>query len=88
MKVEYLGRFNKDLDKVGQPKDKAAIQRSIEEVKQAVSLSDVSGVKKLTGFRNAYRIRCGQLRIGVFLEADTVVFARVAHRKDIYGLFP
>lgn len=88
MKVEYLGRFSKDLDKLKQPKDRSAILRAIEEVKQADSLSNLSGVKKLTGFRNAYRIRCGQLRIGIFLEGKTVVFARVTHRKDIYDIFP
>jgi mRNA interferase RelE/StbE len=88
MKVAYLAKFSKDLDKLRQAKDKEAILRTIEEVKQATSLPQLSGVKKLSGFQNAYRIRCGHFRIGIFLEDDTAVFARVAHRKDIYDIFP
>jgi len=88
MKVAYLAKFSKDLDKLRLPKDKAAILRTIDEVKQATSLPQLSGVKKLSGFQHAYRLRCGHYRIGIFLEDDTAVFARVAHRKDIYDIFP
>jgi hypothetical protein len=42
MKVAYLAKFSKDLDKLRQPKDRAAILRTIEEVKQAASLACAS----------------------------------------------
>jgi mRNA interferase RelE/StbE len=45
-------------------------------------------VKKLVGFKEAFRIRLGNYRVGVFLEGENVIFARVAHRKDIYSIFP
>jgi mRNA interferase RelE/StbE len=88
MKVVFLWKFSKDLDKVKKPKDLKSIADIIEMVKSVESFEEVAGVKKLTGFDDAFRIRSGNYRIGVFLEDGVVQFARVAHRKDIYKIFP
>ncbi|MFP4128637.1 MAG: type II toxin-antitoxin system RelE family toxin [Desulfonatronovibrio sp.] len=45
-------------------------------------------MKKLSGFKNFYRIRYSDYRIGIALQEDKVVFIRVLHRKDIYKFFP
>ena len=87
MKVEYFSKFSKDLDRINLPAVKKSIIKVIEEVKGADSINQIGNVKKLIGFKSAYRIRIGQYRIGVFVEKDTVQFARIAHRKDIYKLF-
>lgn len=88
MHVEFLRKFLKDLDKITQPKDKSSIIETIELVKSTSSFNNIPGLKKLTGFDDAFRIRSGNYRIGVFIESNTVIFARVAHRKDIYRIFP
>ncbi|WP_339787878.1 MAG: type II toxin-antitoxin system RelE family toxin [Imperialibacter sp.] len=88
MQVVYLKRFSKDLNKITQPKDRKAIAEVIEQVKQAEKIEELPGVKKLAGFDNAFRLRSGNYRIGVFMEGNIVQFARVAHRKDIYKMFP
>lgn len=90
MNVKYLKKFSKDLDKVKQPKDKKALLAMIQEVKSVETILEVSGIKKLVGFQDAYRIRVGQIRVGIFLSygGTTVEFARVAYRKDIYKVFP
>lgn len=88
MKVAYLKKFSKDLDKIKQPKDHAAILEIIELVKEVDQITEVPGLKKLTGYEDAFRIRSGDYRIGVFVSEDLVEFARVAHRKDIYKIFP
>ncbi|MFV1884593.1 MAG: type II toxin-antitoxin system RelE family toxin [Balneola sp.] len=88
MKVEFLRKFYKDLDKIKRPKDNAAILEIIDSTKEVASISELPSTKKLVGFANAYRIRVGDLRIGVLLEGDTVIFVRVANRKDIYRIFP
>ncbi|VXD13474.1 type II toxin-antitoxin system RelE/ParE family toxin [Marinoscillum sp. 108] len=80
--------FSKDLDKIKKPKDLKSVAEIIELVKSAKSFEEVIGVKKLTGFEDAFRIRSGDYRIGVFVNGNTVEFARVAHRKDIYQIFP
>jgi len=52
------------------------------------SLRDIRNLKKLKGYKNLFRIKIGDFRIGIFIENDTVEFARVVHHKDIYKLFP
>lgn len=88
MQVVFLKKFSKDLDKITQPKDRKALGGVIKLVKEVDKLEEVPGVKKLTGFNDAFRIRSGNYRIGVFVEGKVVQFARVAHRKDIYKIFP
>ena len=88
MKVEFLKKFSKDLDKIKRPKDKESVLEIIKSAKQAENLNEIVGVKKLVGFKDAYRIRSGDMRIGIFFEGDRIQFARVAHRKEIYRIFP
>jgi mRNA interferase RelE/StbE len=61
---------------------------TIEELEQAENLSDLRGLKKLVGHSSAFRIRIGDYRLGFFFEKDGVLLGRIAHRKDIYSLFP
>lgn len=88
MQVAFLKKFSKDLDKITQPKDRKALLVVIKLVKEVNKLEDVPGVQKLTGFNDAFRIGSGNYRIGVFVDGKVVQFARVAHRKDIYKIFP
>lgn len=32
--------------------------------------------------------RLGEYRVGIFLENDTVILARILHRKEVYRYFP
>lgn len=45
------------------------------------------GVKKLTGYENAWRIRIGDYRVlyEIVDEQVLVTVFRVAHRRDVYG---
>ena len=88
MKVVFLRKFSKDLDKIKKPRDRKSTFELIELVKESKSLEEIPGVKKLTGFEDAFRIRSGDYRIGVFVTDESVEFARVVHRKDIYKVFP
>jgi mRNA interferase RelE/StbE len=88
MKVEFLAKFSKDLDKINVPHVKHAVAKAIIEVEKAQSLQQIQNVKKLKGAKIAYRIRIGDYRIGFFYEHGTVQFARIVHRKDIYKVFP
>jgi mRNA interferase RelE/StbE len=88
MRIEYLTKFNKDLDGVKLPFVKKSILKIIAQVESARSLADIPHCKKLSGYKSAYRIRTGDYRIGIFVEGDLVQFARVVNRKDIYKVFP
>jgi mRNA interferase RelE/StbE len=88
MNVEYLDKFYKDIDKISSKIVKKKIIELIQHIENSSDISQISNVKKLVGFTTAYRIRIGDYRIGIFFKEDTVIFARILHRKDIYKLFP
>ena len=60
----------------------------IEFCKQAEKQNSIRDLKKLKGYRNAYRIKIGSYRIGLVIENDILIFTRFLHRKDIYNYFP
>jgi len=84
MQVEFLAKFNRDLDRIHLKSVKNSIAKTINEVKSSTSITQISNLKKLKGFRSAYRIRLGEYPIGIF----HVEFARILHRKEIYRYFP
>lgn len=88
MKTEFLKQFFKDIDKITLQTTIDDIASSIKNVEDAVSLRDIKNLKKLTGFKNVFRIKVGDYRIGIFIENNIVEFARFVHRKDIYRVFP
>jgi mRNA interferase RelE/StbE len=60
----------------------------IELTQSAETLAEIPNLKKLQGFKSAYRIRIGDYRIGIFIDGNTIQFARVLNRKEIYKYFP
>jgi len=88
MKVEFLNKFNKDLDNLTNPNIKVSILKAIESIEISKKLSEISNVKKLKGHKFAYRIKLGDYRLGFYFENQIVELARVVHRKDIYKIFP
>ena len=87
MKTEFLKQFYKDLDKLSESvKDDVA--NAIENVEAASKTTEIKNLKKMVGYKYAYRIKIRDYRIGVFIENGIVEFARVNHRKDIYNIFP
>ena len=88
MNIVFLERFGKDLDNMRDAKMQARIATVIEEIEQADTLLDIKNLKKMKGFAISYRTRIGDYRLGISFENDTIEFARVAHRKNIYKYFP
>jgi mRNA interferase RelE/StbE len=88
MKAEFLKQFYKDLDKIDLESVKNDISEAITDVENASKPHEIKGIKKLSGYKYAFRIKIGDYRIGLFIEKGIVEFARVVHRKDIYKVFP
>jgi mRNA interferase RelE/StbE len=88
VRVEFLSKFNDDLDSISQLSVKIAIKKVIESIEASESIRQIQNVKKLVGYKNAYRVRVGNYRIGFYLENNLVQLVRVKNRKDIYKLFP
>jgi mRNA interferase RelE/StbE len=47
-------------------------------------------MEKMTGYPGKYKIRVGDYRIGITVDkqTQTLICQRIAHRKDIYRIFP
>ena len=88
MIFQATDQFDKALSKLKNPKLDERILALIEEIEQAIQLNDIQKVKKLKGYKNAYRIRIGDYRLGFLLEGDTLTFDFVGLRKEFYRFFP
>lgn len=88
MEVLFTKKFHKEISKIRDKKLAHTLESIILQVKSAKHLPDISGLKKLAGYKNAYRIRTGEYRIGFILENNTVIFSAFNNRKDIYKYFP
>ncbi|MDR3626007.1 MAG: type II toxin-antitoxin system RelE/ParE family toxin [Ignavibacteriaceae bacterium] len=89
MIVEFDKSFLKSLNKINDPLILSKIEYIINEFDGAKALISIRNIKKLSGFKNYYRIKTGDYRIGVELvDSETVRFIIIAHRKDIYRTFP
>ncbi len=89
MIVEFDKSFEKSLNKVHDPNVLRRIKRVIIQIENSPSLSPITNVLKLTGYSTYYRIRIGDYRIGIeMINKTTIRFLLIAHRKDIYKVFP
>jgi mRNA interferase RelE/StbE len=88
MKTEFLKQFDKDAKNITVQNVRDEVTKTIENVENADKRSEIKGLKKLSGYKNVFRIKIGDYRIGIYIVKDTVEFARVIHRKDIYKVFP
>jgi len=88
MNVKIDRSFEKDTDRIRDRKQLARVAECIREVMDAEKLADISNLKKLRGFKEHYRIRVGDFRIGLRVDGDDVILERFLSRKDIYRYFP
>jgi mRNA interferase RelE/StbE len=88
-KVEYTKRFLKELS--GLPPN---VQKKVETIVFHELLSDnpfnLGYLEKMKGYPDKYKIRVGDYRIGITINSTTknIICQRVAHRREIYRVFP
>jgi len=89
MNIEFDKSFEKSLMCIHDPIIFRRLKRIIILIENSTSLSELPNIKKLTGFSSYYRIRIGDYRVGFeLIDKSTVRFFVIAHRKDIYNIFP
>lgn len=88
MNYEFEKAFVKDFRKLKNKELASSIHEVIKQVSEASSPNQIINLKKLSGYKSAFRIRIGDYRIGVIIEKNTVTFVAFAHRKEIYNQFP
>jgi len=89
MELLYGKRFSKDLDAIRhESKIKADLLKLIEKIREAVSVGDLKGVRKIEGYQGYFRIKVADYRLGIKLSQNRVELIRFLHRKEIYRRFP
>ncbi|MGQ9616320.1 MAG: type II toxin-antitoxin system RelE family toxin [Spirochaetota bacterium] len=88
-KIEYTKRFLKELSKL--PKEVQAKAESIVFI-QLLSTNpfNLGYLEHMAGYPDKYKIRIGNYRIGITIDKvnKVLICQRIAHRKDIYRVFP
>jgi mRNA interferase RelE/StbE len=88
MEITFDKGFSKSLDKINDKIILKRIEKVILQCEKAVGLNQISNLKKMVGFKNYYRIKIGEYRIGVEINKNIIDFIIIAHRKEIYNRFP
>ena len=88
-KVEYTKRFLKEL--VSLPKDvQLRVELIVFEQLETDNPFKLGYLNKMKGYKDKYKIRVGDYRIGLTIHktSQTIICQRVAHRGQIYKIFP
>jgi mRNA interferase RelE/StbE len=89
VKVIYTKTFLKDLSKVFPDKRRKQIEKFVfVELPGLSSIESAGNIEQMTGFKNYYKVRFGDFRVGMNKNDDTIEVLRVLNRKEIYKYFP
>jgi mRNA interferase RelE/StbE len=88
-KVEYTKRFYKDMAALSK-----AMQERIEpivfEQLETDNPFELGFLEKMKGYSDKYKFRVGDYRVGLTVDKENqvIICERVAHRREIYRIFP
>ena len=89
MKVAFTNKYEKQFDRITDSKIRKQVVDAVRSIIDSPKLEQVPSIKKLKGFKNAFRVRSGQYRIGLIQQTDgTILIAAIDFRKDFYKGFP
>lgn len=88
MKIEYCKKFLRELALVPL-ESRTPIEKFIFEVlPQLKNIYENNKIQSMKGYRDHFKIRFGNYRVGLKKEGDNIIVKRVLHRKEIYKYFP
>jgi mRNA interferase RelE/StbE len=80
-------KFRKQLTKL--PKnDQIAVMDALDSLDEAETFADIPNMKAMQGYKNYFRIRVGNWRIGLFWDGELFQIQDVGKRGDFYKRFP
>ena len=88
-RIEYTKHFLKELAELPDELQKRVEKIVFEELMDANPF-ELRYIEKLTGYKAKYKVRIGDYRIGLTIDKveKIITCCRIAHRKDIYKIFP
>ncbi len=88
MIVKYGKQFLKELARIPS-KHRIQIEKFIfKELPGFNNLYQCRKIESLKGYKDFFKVRFGNYRIGLQKEDEVIILKRVLHRKDIYKFFP
>ena len=87
--VKYTRRFLKEL--VSLPTDtQSRIEAIVFSELESNNPFELGYLNKMKGYKDKYKIRVGDYRVGLTIDKknQTMICQRVAHRREIYKIFP
>jgi mRNA interferase RelE/StbE len=88
MQVEFRKKFLKELSKLPNPYKSNIEEFVFDILANHNSLSEVGKIEKMTGYKNYFKVRFGDYRVGIKKENNIIIIETVKHRKEIYKFFP
>ena len=88
MQIEIKKKFLKELSKLPIEYADKIEEFVFDKLPTYDNLSKIGKVEKMTGYKNYFKIRFGDYRIGIKKENQTIIVEIVKHRKEIYKYFP
>jgi mRNA interferase RelE/StbE len=88
MRIKATSTFLKQLAAVPDGVRERVEKFTLYDLPEMESLNGAVKVKKLQGYKNCYRVRFGDYRLGIEVENDVAVLRVVLHRRNIYRQFP
>lgn len=87
--IEYKKVFLKELSKLPE-NEQERIEKIVFDEITTTNPFQYKYIEKMKGYPDKYKIRVGNYRIGLTIDTKLkiIIFNRVAHRKDIYKIFP
>ncbi|QTD39129.1 plasmid stabilization protein [Polaribacter batillariae] len=76
MEIIYLRQALKDVNKIKNSKLKLKLAKVVANLKIAENLSEIKNVQAMSGHSEAYRIRIGDYRLGIFYSEEKITIAR------------
>ena len=88
MQIEFRKKFLKELSKLPNP-----YQNNIEKfvfniLPNCNNIGEIGKIEKMSGYRDYFKIRFGDYRVGIKKENNIIIVETVKHRKEIYKFFP
>ncbi len=80
-------KFRKNLTKLP-AHDQLTVLDALDLIEAAETFADILNLKAMQGYRNYYRIRVGNWRVGLFWNGEAFVIEDVGKRGDFYNRFP
>lgn len=88
MKTAYRKKFLKELSQLPLKTRTQIEQFTFEDIPNSSSISENKKIERLKSYKNFFKVRFGNYRVGLRIENNEIIFERVLHRKEIYKYFP